>query len=154
VKARHLKLTIGALFAALALLAAGCGDDDGDEDASGPPLTREELIAQGDEICAEGDAELEAAFQEEFGDSQQEPSPEDQAEFLSTTVADNFDQQRQQLAELNPPEEDAEQYEAILDALDELTTQVREDPQSFIEASEQPEASRLAQEYGFNQCGS
>jgi hypothetical protein len=152
VKASNRKLMIGALFAALALLAAGCGDDDSD-DASGPPLTQEELITQGDEICAEGDAELEAAFTEEFGDSQQPPPEDEQADFISTTVADNFEQQHERLAELNPPEEDAEQYQALLDALDDLVTQVRDDPEAFIEATEQPEASRLAQEYGFNNCG-
>lgn len=155
-RSTNLKLAVGVLIAALALIAAGCGDDDDDggEEASGPVLTKEELIAQGDEICAEGDAELEAAAEEQFGSSQQAPPQDEQAEFISTAVADSIESQREQLAELNPPEEDAEQYEAILTGLDDLVAQLRDDPNAFLEATEQPEASRLAQEYGFTNCGS
>lgn len=143
----------------LGLIAAGCGSDDGsgsDGESSSPPLTKQEYISEADAICAEGDAEITAALEEQFptGLSEQ-PSIEEQREFISTTVADGFESQLDQLRELNPPEADAEQVNAILDELDALVDTARNDPDALISGDAGGnQAGQLAQDYGFTDCGS
>ena len=142
-------MILAGLLAALALIAAGCGGDD-----EGEALTKEEFIAQADEICATGDEEISASADEEFGDLKEEPPAEEQEAFLSEVVAPNYESQLAEIRELNPPEEDAEEVEALLSALEELIAQLRDDPAAVLEATEPPEASILAQEYGLQNCGS
>lgn len=150
-KRLNLPMILVGVVAALALIAAGCG---GDDEESSPPLTKEEFITQADEICAAGDEEISAAATEQFGDLAEEPPVEDQEAFLSDVVASNYEGQLDDLRALNPPEEDAEQVETIFNALDELTVQLQEDPGTVLEATEPPEASQLAQDYGLQNCGS
>lgn len=147
-----LPMILAAVLAALALIAAGCGGDD--EEASGPPLTKEEFITQADEICATGDEEINTAAEEQFGDLTEEPPVEDQEAFLTDVVAPNYEGQLSQIRELSPPEEDTEEIEAVLTSLDDLITQLQDDPAAVLEATEPPEASRLAQDYGLQNCGS
>lgn len=152
-KQLNLKLILAAAALALALVAAGCGGDDDEGESSGPALSKEEYIAQGDEICAQGDTELAAAAEEEFGSATEEPPREDQEAFISDVVAPNFEQQLEDLQALNPPEEDQEQIDALLAALEDLIAAAKEDPGTVIDG-EVTEASELAQEYGFQSCGS
>lgn len=148
----RLPMILAGLLAALALIAAGCGGDD--EEPSGPPLTKEEFITQADEICAAGDEEINAAAEEQFGDLTEEPPVEDQETFLSDVVAPNYEGQLEDIRALNPPEEDEAEVETLLTALEELITQLRDGPTAVLEATEPPEASTFAQEYGLQNCGS
>lgn len=149
-----LPMILAGLLAALALIAVGCGGGDDDEEPSGPPLTKEEFITQADEICATGDEEINTAAEEQFGDLTEEPPVEDQEAFLTDVVAPNYESQLSQIRELSPPEEDAAEIETLLGALDELIAQLQDDPAAVLEATEPPEASRLAQDYGLQNCGS
>ena len=141
-------MILAALLAALALIAAGCGDDEGEA------LTKEEFITQADEICAAGDEEITATADEQFGELKEEPPVEEQEAFLTDVVAPNYEDQLAQIRELNPPEEDAEQVDELLSALEDLIAQLRDEPSAVLEATEPPEASTLAQEYGLQNCGS
>lgn len=149
-KARSRKYPFLALLAALALIAAACGDDD----SSGPPLTKEEFLTQGDEICLEGDREVEAAARERFGDLSTEPPREEQEAFISEVVAPQLRSQLEQLRDLVPPEGDEEEIEEILNGLEDLADQAESDPGALIDAESPPRASQLAVEYGFQSCGS
>jgi hypothetical protein len=142
-------MILAALLAALALIAAGCGGDD-----EGEALTKEEFITQADEICAAGDEEITATADEQFGELEEEPPVEEQEAFLTDVVAPNYEDQLAQIRELNPPEEDAEQVDELLSALEDLIAQLRDEPSAVLEATEPPEASTLAQEYGLQNCGS
>lgn len=142
-------MILAALLAALALIAAGCGGDD-----EGEALTKEEFITQADEICAAGDEEITATADEQFGELEEEPPVEEQEAFLTDVVAPNYEDQLAQIRELNPPEEDAEQVDELLSALEDLIAQLRDEPSAVLEATEAPEASTLAQEYGLQNCGS
>ena len=57
---------------ALGLIAAGCGDDDDESSDTGTDavtaaaLTKEEYLAQGNQICKQGNAETDAAAQQVF----------------------------------------------------------------------------------------
>ncbi len=147
-KSLNAKHLIVIAVATTALIAAGCGEDDSSE----PPLTKEEFITQADQICAESDQALTQAAQDEFGTSGAQPPREDQEAFISSVVAPELADQREQIAALNPPEEDSEQIGELLSALEELAAEAESNPGSVLEG-EQTQAAELAGAYGFTVCG-
>jgi hypothetical protein len=154
-KRKALWLLVLAL--ATGLVAAGCGDDDDDGDGGDAP-TKEEFIAEADQICSDGDAEIEAAAEETFGESDQPPTAAEQEQFAADEVIPNIQEQVDGIDELTPPEGDEDQIQAIVDSAQEDLDAGAEDPSLFTEqgGGEEPlaEASRLAQEYGMKACGS
>lgn len=145
----RLPTILAGLLAALALIAAGCGDDE-----ESTPLTKEEFIAQADAICVAGDEEINAAAEEQFGDLTEEPPVSEQEAFLADVVASSYAERTEEIGALTPPEEDAEEVDALMASLEELTGQISDDPAAVLEATEEPEYARLAQEYGLQNCGS
>ena len=155
--------TIGA--AALAALAlglpfAGCGDDDGDEptaagDTVPENLSKSEYLEAGDRICAEGTAEIARQALERYGEAQ--PTLDQVDEFATEIVAPVLQEQVDSLRDLPPPGDDAERVSEIYDAVDEGIAELREDPSLLSEPGTGgafDRANRLAQGYGFSQCGS
>ncbi len=70
-----------ALLGVLAVtVAVGCGDDDEESTAEAAP-TKEEFIAEADQICREGDEEISQAEQEIIG--QGRPTQQELEEFLT-----------------------------------------------------------------------
>jgi hypothetical protein len=153
-KRKALWLLVLAL--ATGLVAAGCGDDDDDGEGGGDAPTKEEFIAEADQICSDGDAELEAAAEETFGQSDQPPSAAEQEQFAAESVIPNIQDQVDRIDELTPPEGDEDEIQAIVDAAQEDLDAGSEDPSLFTGQGGEPlaEASRLAQEYGLQACGS
>jgi hypothetical protein len=161
------------LIAALAAaLIAGCGGDDDEEPTTTPTeeaatgatgatgaadvsLERAELIEQADEICAEGDRQIDAEAQEVFGGSQQEPPAAEQEAFVTETVIPNIQNQIDQLRDLDPPEEDAEEFTAILDEAQSALDDLEQDPGAFVGGGEDPfaEVNQRAREFGLRDCG-
>lgn len=154
-------------LALTAVVAVGCGDDDEETttaatgaetttEANGEPLSKEEFIAQADQICAEGDAEIDQAAGETFAGG--EPTPEEQEAFVTDTVLPNIQGQIDGLRALTPPEGDEEEVAEILDAAQTAIDESEEDP-SLIGpggGGSDPfeEASKLASDYGLEDCGS
>ena len=56
------------LLVALVALGTACG---GDDDGGGERLTQEEFEAQGNAICERRTQEMEAAFTEQFGETEE-----------------------------------------------------------------------------------
>ena len=141
---------------ALALVAAGCGDDDdsGDSgDGSATALTKEEFLQQGNAICANGNAELDAVTAN-FGPG---TSPAEIEAFVTDTLVPNVQGQIDDLSALTPPEGDEEEVEAILTAAEDALAEVEEVPSTVTEdGGTDPfnEANRLAEDYGLVACGS
>jgi hypothetical protein len=133
--------------ACLGLVA--CGDDD---DA----LSEEEFLEQGNEICAEGSEALDALAERVF-EEDEEPTPDQVSEFADE-FEDNIDEQIDDLADLNPPEELADDVDAVLEdargVLDEFVQDLREDPEAVFSAEEDPFADINAQleEIGLTEC--
>ena len=152
----------------VSLVAAGCGGDDDDDTtaattattgetgaAGGEPLSKQEFITEADRICAQGDKEINRAAGEVFQQGQQ-PSPEEQEQFISDTVLPNTQAQIDGIGALTPPEGDEEGVSAILDAAQEAIDRGEEDPSALVqEGGEDPfaEATRLAGQYGLEKCG-
>jgi hypothetical protein len=101
-----------------ALAIAGCGGDDGGEEAAttpavtttaAPSLSKEELIAQGDAICAEVNAALAAV-------SANTASADSQV----TQVADLYIGMVESLRGLGTPDGDDAGYDEVMSAADDL----------------------------------
>jgi hypothetical protein len=153
-------LAIVALGAALALAGCGGGGDDGTTAAAPvetteaqPTLTKDELIAQGDAICAEVNAAVGT-----LGASETEAS--DQV----SQAADLYGGMVERLQALGTPD-DTEGYEAVADTADELAQATsdaelaseRGDEEALAAAQEDVSSSlaafqEAAASYGFEDC--
>jgi hypothetical protein len=166
------KMAVGLLATVLAvgLIAAGCGGDD-DEDtaamtttetgatgatgaAGGEPLSKSEFIKQADQICRQGDQQIQQAGQELGPGS---PSEEELEQFAAETVVPNIQEQIDGIRQLTPPKGDEEEVNAILDAAQEGIDRLAADPSLLVQGQDAggafTEANRLAQEYGLEACG-
>jgi hypothetical protein len=156
---RLLLYPAAALCVALAL--AGCGGDDG-EDASAPAtpppvettaLTKEELLAQGDAICAEVNAAVGSLASSEAGGEAAE-------------AAELYNGMVERLQDLGAPSDDRTGYSAFIAAAEELgqaesdveLAAERGDEEGLTSAEAEASAARsefqeAAAAYGFEQCG-
>ena len=154
-------------LALTAVVAVGCGDDDEETttaatgaetttEATGEPLSKEEFIAQADQICSEGDAQIDQAAGETFAEG--EPTPEEEEAFVTDTALPNIQGQIDGIRALTPPEGDEKDVAAILDAAQTAIDEAEEDPSLLGPGGEGSDpfakASKLAQDYGLEDCGS
>ena len=149
-------LLIAALLSATFLLAA-CGGDDGDDEGGGgdTALGKDEYIAEGDGICARGTERMAQEALERFEGEQ--PSAQEAEDFGQEVVVPTLTDQLGQLRELPAPEGDEEAVNRIYDAVEEGIDSLESDPGIFVEPNTGgafDKANRLAQDYGFKQCGS
>jgi hypothetical protein len=146
----HVFVFFAFLTGAMGLAAAGCGGDD--------RLTREELVEEADETCADFDQRIE-----EVGEPE---SPEDIERYVQE-IRPIVEEGTDELDALQPPEELEGEYDqwiqetrSAIDMFDELEEaaasgdeqRIQEVLQGAGEGGE--EADRLAQELGFQECGS
>jgi hypothetical protein len=160
---RH-KILLLLLVALTALVVAGCGGGDGDETETTTPtveepaaLTKDELIEQGDAICAEVNAAVGALASSE---TEEAGSPEQ-----SEKVANLYLGMVERLQDLGAPEETDSDFTKFSEATEQLAkvegelklAAEREDVAAMEEASQ--EASAALEEfqsqaaiYGFEDC--
>jgi hypothetical protein len=157
------KTILLALAALIALLAVGCGGGEETETTATPTveeptaLTREELITQGDGICAEVNAAVGALSSSE--------SSEESVAGDSEKVANLYIGMVERLQDLGAPEGDEAEYANFMEATEELAkvenelklAAEREDVAAIEEKSQ--EASSALEEfqsqaavYGFEDC--
>lgn len=145
-----------------ALLAGGCGgggDDDspdtGESTTTPETLTKEDYIARGDDICAQGTFEIGQRGQERFSPGQQ-PSAGQIEAFGQEVVAPTLEDQVKELRALPPPQGDAKTVGEIYDAVQRGIDELKADPALFSDrrlGGAFDQANQLAQAYGFKQCG-
>lgn len=146
------RLGWGALALAAAAIAAGCGGGGGE------PLTAQQLVAQGDELCKQG--------QERFAQIQSEP-PANASDAVDQTeqLIDSANEELEGLRDLKAPEELSDTYSQYLDAKQEaldLLSNGRDaandqDAERYGElqsevAAAGPERLKLARAVGFTIC--
>ena len=135
----------------LVLAASGCGGGGG-----GEPLTKEEFARQGNEVCQEFDRQIEA-----LGAPQSLDAVEDFANRSAEIARDG----RDELEDLEPPEELVADYDRLLEMLDaeiedieRLGEAAADNDQAaaqtiIAEGAAKSEASdRLARELGLDDC--
>jgi hypothetical protein len=146
------KAMVALLLAAGALLVVACGDDDEDDS-----LSREEYLAQGNEICESFTGEIDRIGAQTFP-KKGEPSPRQLSRFAAEIVP-VIEQAQVELRELPAPEGDEEQLNAFFAAVDDAIAkyeQAAENPdqaQQIFAADPPGEAQRIADEYGLTACG-
>lgn len=114
-------------FALGCLIFAGCGEtSDSSEPASagGGPLTQEEFVAAADELCAQGDADLdplEERLEAAIERAEDDPSPDNLGEAAGATrqIAFNAARLVAAIRVLGPPAADADYLGEIFDQLEE-----------------------------------
>ena len=138
------------LTGAMGLAAAGCG-------GGSDPLTREELIEEADATCAEFDRRIEDV---------QEPESLENIEGYLQEIRPIVEEGTDELDSLQPPEELEADYDqwieetrSTVDRFDELEEAAASGDEQriqevFQEVGQGEEADRLAQELGFQECGS
>src|SRR5262245_30219656 len=122
-------------LAALALVAAGCGSDD-DTTATTAALTKAQFLKQGNQICSEGNKEINAGF-EEFAEENnipknKRPSDAQLEEVAETVLIPSVSDQVEGIKELGAPEGEEEQVEEITDAAEEAIEEGEEDPAVLV----------------------
>ena len=146
------------LVGGAALIGAGCGDDDEDTTgASSAPLTKQEFAQQANQICADGNEEIDEGAQATFSEGR--PAPEDQEAFFTDTVIPNVQSQIDDIRALTPPEGDEEEVAAIVDSAQSAVDEIEADPAALADIEEGgssdpfAEANKLAEDYGLEECG-
>lgn len=144
-----------AILAALAALVvvAGCGGGDGSDSSSttaAAALTKDEFIAQADQICSDGDAAIQTA-QADFGPKG--PSPDDLDAFVTDTLVPNLQSQHDGIAALGVPEGDEDTISSLLDSLQSAIDSLQSDPSSVTSTDAFTDVNQQAQDYGLQKCG-
>ncbi len=136
-------------FAAMGLIAAGCGGDDDDDGggSGGEALSQEEFLAQGNEICKQGNAELNAS---------EGPAGQDEASldaFVTDTLVPNIQGQIDDIRDLTPPEDIADDVTAALDDAQTELDSIADDPSSLSDDSFSDVNQQLT-DIGLTECAS
>lgn len=156
-------LALAALSGALVI--AGCGGDDeepsstttpgvtGATGVSGSSLTKEQFIAQADEICGAGDETIDAAGTA-LG---QAPTDAELETFASNVVVPSIQSQYDGIAALPVPEGEEENVENLLSALGSALDELEADPSVIADQAQSGEifqaANDAADEFGLKKCG-
>jgi len=133
------------VVAALAggLLIAGCGGGDDET------LTKEEYIQRADQICQEGNDEIEAAAED--------VELQDLTKFITETVVPKTEEQIAKIRELPIPEGDEQTLNSIYDRVEEAIQKFKDDPGSLADLASgniAPGVEEDSRAYGFKVCGS
>ena len=117
-------------------------------------LTKQEYISRGDQICAAGSFKVGDEARKQFGSVQ--PTQQQGEQFVVQTIVPIFEDQIAQLRALPAPDGDEKTVTAIYDSLQDGVDKLKANPDLFAAPNAGgvlDRASRLAQEYGFKQCG-
>lgn len=128
-----------ALLLAVVLGAAGCG-------AGGPSV--EEYRTEAGEICQEHRGTIEEAASKVLGGGQL-PNPEEFGKLAQGTIVPETEQMLEKLADVEPAEEVADEYQAYLDEGKRTIDKIRKDPTvltdptNFAEVNKRADAAKL-----------
>jgi basic membrane lipoprotein Med (substrate-binding protein (PBP1-ABC) superfamily) len=146
-----------AAFAAITMIAAGCGGG-GDSTTDSSSLTKAEFLKQGNAVCAKGNKEIEEGFKDfekENGLQNKQPTEAQLTEAIETIVLPAVRDQVDGIEALGAPSGEEEKVESITDAASEAVDEGEDDPASLTSEKADPfaKANELANEYGLVKCG-
>lgn len=147
---------VGVLVAAVAMVGCGSGGGGSDTAVAESSISKAQYVKQAEAVCKKGNEELEADFATFVREKEnvKKPTESDYAELLERVVAPNISAETEELWELDVPQGDASQVEAMLSAREESLTIAEGEPKALIENSEKVfgKASKLADAYGLKDC--
>lgn len=141
-----------AAIAAVASLA-GCGS--GGDGTASAPLTKAEFIKQGDAICEKADGKQKVELQAYLKEHPAARSSQaGQEKMILEVGAPPIQSEAEELAALEPPADDQDEIGAIVEAIEEAVSKVKEDPSNLTTGAKGPfaKADKLARAYGFKAC--
>jgi len=135
------------LTVALTLVACGGADE--------PRLTKSQFVEQGSAICAETSARIESAAMTAFSEPGKIPTAEEVSNFASGTVAPAVEGEIKRLSELQPPGDDVERIDDVLQAGSDGVDTVRRDPTIILNTNNDGfgRYKELSSAYGLQRCG-
>jgi hypothetical protein len=151
--AKTIKMLSVALV--IGMVLAGCGGGGSESQNSSAPLSKAELIKQGDVICGAADKKQEAGLQAYLKAHPGGPSNSAEQEKVILAVAiPPIQAEAEELGELEAPGADADKVTAIVEGIEAAVKKGEADPGSVSTAGEGPFAAvdKLAREYGFKVC--
>jgi hypothetical protein len=160
---RNRVLTVFSLLAAgVALVVAGCGGDDETSTAAttssavagttGTALTKEEFVAQANEICKQGGKAIDQALAGVVTGQKPTAAELEQAALI---LVPGVQAQIDAVRALPVPEGDEETIGTFLDESQSALDQLEADPSLLATSDEESpfaESNRLATEYGLTEC--
>lgn len=155
-----------AAAAAAALIAAGCGSSDDTSSTSSTSTTstsadvsaaRADLISKGDELCTQVGQQISAAVDKRVDQIGENVQNKDLVQIFSDITIPGTGKLYDELAKLKPAPEDADDYQAIIDAGQKAVAKAKADPESLavIQGKGTPfdGVNQLEQQFGFKVCG-
>jgi hypothetical protein len=134
---KRISTLLALTIAALSLVAGGCGGGDdtttvetdaaGATGASGAPLSEQEFVSQGNDICAAGNKELDQVANQTFSGGQ--PTQAQIEQYATETAVPSIQAQIDDIRALQPPESIASDVDAFLNNAQDALDQVKADPQ-------------------------
>lgn len=149
-----------AAILAVAALVVGCGSGNAEPGSAAdaapattaPPLSKAQLIEQGDAICEQGRKKAEAEI-ERLLNGNAKPSNAEREEFATTISLPAIQAQTEKLGALGVPTGDEKQVEAIVKGTEEVVAEAMKEPR-LLAANVSPfvQVDKLATKYGFKVC--
>jgi hypothetical protein len=146
---------------AIALPILGCGEDAGTHGSAGeatesaagaPPLTKEEFLAQGNQLCREAHQRIDPAYKQVFGGATY-PSPGELEQFMTESMVPNLRQAVEDIQALNAPATLQPEVDRLISEFEHTFDELEEQgPPSSTEPDPFGEAYRLANEIGLDGC--
>jgi len=148
---------IAALALALGLIAAGCGDDDGGDgetegtgtNGAAASLTKAEFVEQGNEICRQGNEEVEQA-----GQALTQGDVAEFNAFVLGTLVPSIQRQINDIRALGIPEGDEKLINGILDDAEADLKRLEADP-SLLQRQDSDlfaDVDQRLDDYGLTDC--
>lgn len=150
---RRTRTKLLSLGCALVLVGVvGCSGNTGSSGSAGTALTKEELIEQGNAICAAGNEKMDAAMPDWSAGEPAVPT----AEAFYATVQAEVTTMVEGLHGLTPPSDLKADYEAMLTEADAALAKIKaEGMDAFYAQEEDPfaKANAIANRIGLTVCG-
>jgi hypothetical protein len=140
---------IGAVMA-FAAIAAGCGSSDSTTDSTAS-ITKAEFLKQGNAICAAGNKEINAGFEEALPKGKQ-PSKAELSEAMETVLIPSVSKQVEEIRALGAPEGEEEAVEQFLAGAEEELEKGEEEPASLATEASFHKTSQEAKAIGLVRC--
>jgi hypothetical protein len=132
-------MTRSLILLAVCALLAGCGGGDDDGGSGGGGTSKEDFIAQANEICAEGEKKISEI---DPADAASAGSPEEVRRKVAETLektADEYQPYLDRLRDLDPPDDLAESWSSFLDGVERAFDKIPE----LADATRENDAAKL-----------
>jgi hypothetical protein len=133
---------------AIGVLAAGCGSSNDDSSTSTTAISKADFEAQGNQICKQGNAEINQAGQQ-LGKNATQSQFED---FVASTLVPNIQKQVDGVKALGAPAGEEDQVNQLVATVQGDIDELKADPSKIRDDSLFKEANQQSVALGLNEC--